>query len=65
MSSTIETLQDTVSIITDEQTYNDVGNNNGGNKNMGGKITVESIKMVERMHILAMVVEIIYLIAAT
>ena len=65
MSSTIETLQDTVSIITDEQTYNDVGNNNGGNKNMGGKITVESITMVERMHILAMVVEIIYLIAET
>ena len=36
LGSTIETLQDTVSQITDYQTDNGVGNNNsGGNKNGG------------------------------
>ena len=54
LGSTIDTLQDTVSLITDYHIDNGGGNNNnGGNKNG------------ENLHRMSMVVEIIDLIAAT
>ena len=54
MGSTIETLQDTVSRINEDQI-----NNGGGNTNRGGN------KMVKKMHRMAVVVEIIDLTAET
>ena len=40
LGSNIGTLQNTVSRITDYQTYNGGGNNNGGNDNGVGNTTV-------------------------
>ena len=37
LGSSIETLQNTVSIITDDQTYNGGGNNHSGGNNNSGK----------------------------
>ena len=54
LGSTVETLQETVSQTTDDQTENGGGNNNS-----------EGNKMVETMHIMEMVVETIDLISAT
>ena len=65
MGSTIETLHNTVSQMTDDQIDICGGNNNGVNNNRGcnNKIGVNNNgRKIRRME---MVVEIIYLIAAT
>ena len=65
LGSIIETLQETVSWITDDPTDNGEGNNNGENNNGGGNNNSGRNKNVGKMHTIAMLVEILDLIATT
>ena len=65
MGSTIETLEDTVSLITDDQTYNGGGKKDGGNNIEGGNNNIGGNNNGGKMHIMEMVAEIIDVIAET
>ena len=65
LGSTIETLEDTLSRITDDQTDNGGGNKDGRNNIGGGKNTIAVSNNGGKMHRMKMVAEIKDVIAAT
>ena len=65
LGSTIETLEDTVSLITDDQTYNGGGKKDGGNNIEGGNNNIGGNNNGGKMHIMEMVAETIDVIAET